>query len=82
MAYAISEDCYRIVGPYCDAQLLGLQVLKGVPEQSKTYSLRDSNLQSQVSNFTAPNLRHFAAVSMNSRDFGILFRIPIPLMSE
>jgi adenylate cyclase len=36
----ISEDCYRIVGPYCDAQLLGLQVLKGVPEQIKTYSLR------------------------------------------
>ncbi len=35
----LSEDCYRLVGPYCDVRLLGPQALKGVPEPIKTYSL-------------------------------------------
>ena len=36
----LSEDCYRLVGPYCDVRSLGQQALKGVPEPIKTHSLR------------------------------------------
>jgi class 3 adenylate cyclase len=35
----VTEDCYRLVRPYCDLRPLGSRVLKGFPEPVEIYSL-------------------------------------------
>jgi class 3 adenylate cyclase/tetratricopeptide (TPR) repeat protein len=35
----LTEDCYRLVRPYCDLRPLGPRVLKGFPEPVEIYSL-------------------------------------------
>jgi adenylate cyclase len=38
-AICLTEDCYRLVRPYCDARPLGRRVLKGFPEPVEVYEL-------------------------------------------
>ena len=35
----LSEDCYRLVRPYCDVRSLGTQLLKGIPGAIEAYTL-------------------------------------------
>jgi class 3 adenylate cyclase/tetratricopeptide (TPR) repeat protein len=55
----LSEDCYRLVQPYCDVRPLGCRTFKGVPESIETYSLLGLKPAVASQQFRGTNLTSF-----------------------
>ena len=58
-AICLSEDCYRLVRPYCDVRSLGLRALKGLPEPIEVYSLLGLKRGVASRQFRGANLTSF-----------------------
>lgn len=67
----LTEDCYRLIRPYCDAEPLGRRVLKGFPEPVEIYGLLGLKPAVASQQFRGTKLTSFRG---RDRELGLLQR--------